>query len=110
MEYILRALSLPISLDTPFHHEEETELGDIIEDDRLQAPEDVIATGLLRDMIRKFINNLSAREARVIPLRFGFLDGRVYTLSETGSKMELSRERVRQIKKEAIKKMKGSAI
>jgi RNA polymerase primary sigma factor len=94
------------SLDAPLSEEEENTLGDIIEDMRERGPVEVTDQRLLREEIRKVLNQLTLRERQVIELRFGLVDDHDHTLEEVGKKLKVTRERVRQIEERAIRKLR----
>ncbi len=94
------------SLDAPLSEEEENTLGDIIEDMRERGPVEVTDQRLLREEIRKVLNQLTMRERQVIELRFGLVDDHDHTLEEVGKKLKVTRERVRQIEERAIRKLR----
>ncbi len=94
------------SLDAPLSEEEENTLGDIIEDTRERGPVEVTDQRLLREEIRKVLNQLTVRERQVIELRFGLMDDHDHTLEEVGKKLKVTRERVRQIEERAIRKLR----
>jgi RNA polymerase primary sigma factor len=94
------------SLDAPLSEEEENTLGDIIEDMRERGPVEVADQHLLREEIRKVLNQLTLRERQVIELRFGLQDDHDHTLEEVGKKLKVTRERVRQIEERAIRKLR----
>ncbi|MGH2487961.1 MAG: sigma-70 family RNA polymerase sigma factor [Ktedonobacterales bacterium] len=94
------------SLDAPLSEEEENSLADIIEDPQAQGPQDSTDRALLREEVRKVLNNLTLRERQVIELRFGLADDHDHTLEEVGKKLKVTRERVRQIEERAIRKLR----
>ncbi|HEU0000123.1 MAG TPA: sigma-70 family RNA polymerase sigma factor [Ktedonobacteraceae bacterium] len=94
------------SLDAPLSEEEENTLGDIIEDNRERGPVELTDQRLLREEIRKALNQLTTRERQVIELRFGLVDDHDHTLEEVGKKLKVTRERVRQIEERAIRKLR----
>ena len=94
------------SLDAPLSEEEENTLGDIIEDTHDRGPSDITDQQLLREEIRKVLNQLTLRERQVIELRFGLVDDHDHTLEEVGKKLHVTRERVRQIEERAIRKLR----
>jgi len=94
------------SLDAPLSEEEENTLGDIIEDTRDRGPMDITDQQLLREEIRKVLNQLTTRERQVIELRFGLVDDHDHTLEEVGKRLKVTRERVRQIEERAIRKLR----
>lgn len=94
------------SLDAPLSEEEENSLGDIIEDAQTQGPADSTDRAMLREEVRRVLNNLTPRERQVIALRFGLIDDHDHTLEEVGKKLKVTRERVRQIEERAIRKLR----
>jgi RNA polymerase primary sigma factor len=94
------------SLDAPLSEEEENTLGDIIEDTHERGPVEIADQHLLREEIRKVLNQLTVRERQVIELRFGLLDDHDHTLEEVGKRLKVTRERVRQIEERAIRKLR----
>ena len=94
------------SLDAPLSDEEENSLGDIIEDHSAAGPSETTDRTLLREEVRRVLNNLTQREREVIELRFGLLDDHDHTLEEVGRKLKVTRERVRQIEERAIRKLR----
>ena len=94
------------SLDAPLSEQEENTLGDTIEDQRERGPVEVADQRLLREEIHKILSQLTLRERQVIELRFGLLDGNDLTLEEIGKKLNVTRERVRQIEERAIRKLR----
>ncbi len=96
----------PRSLDAPMGDAEDLNLGDFIEDDAADAPEDAAARQILREEVRALLQTLSAREQRVLGLRYGLADGRTRTLDEVGRVFDLTRERIRQIESKALQKLR----
>ena len=94
------------SLDAPLSEDDESSLGDMIEDQNAQGPLELTDRSLLRQEVRRALNNLNQREREVIELRFGLLDDHDYTLEEVGRKLKVTRERVRQIEERAIRKLR----
>ncbi|MGZ3662972.1 MAG: sigma-70 family RNA polymerase sigma factor, partial [Ktedonobacterales bacterium] len=90
----------------PLSEEEENSLGDIIEDAQTQGPADSTDRAMLREDVRRVLNNLTPRERQVIALRFGLVDDHDHTLEEVGKKLKVTRERVRQIEERAIRKLR----
>ena len=84
-----------------------TEIGNLIEDKSSDAPPDAVSKGMTKDEINSLLDNLSTREKLVIQLRFGLSDGKNRTLEEIGNMLGLTRERIRQIEKKAINKLRG---
>ena len=94
------------SLDAPLSDEEENSLADIIEDTQTAGPSDATDRELLKDEVRRALDNLTQRERQVIELRFGLMDDHDHTLEEVGKKLRVTRERVRQIEERAIRKLR----
>ncbi len=104
----IRKTSLePISLETPVGVEEDSQLGDFIEDVKAQAPADVATNHLLREQIQEVLARLNERERRVLQLRFGLEDGHCWTLEEVGREFNVTRERIRQIEVKALRKLRN---
>lgn len=106
---VIRKTSLePISLETPVGIEEDSHLGDFIEDAKALAPADVATNHLLREQLRQVLERLNERERRVLQLRFGLEDGHNWTLEEVGRELNVTRERIRQIEVKALRKLRNS--
>ena len=103
---ILKVSQEPVSLETPIGEEEDSHLGDFIEDRSTQAPSDVASYKLLKEQIDEVLSTLSPRERRVVQLRFGLDDGRSRTLEEVGKEFGVTRERIRQIEAKALRKLR----
>ena len=103
---ILKRTQSPFSLETPIGEEESSQLGDFIEDKEALAPADAASYQLLREQVDDVLYTLSDREARVLQLRFGLLDGRTRTLEEVGRNFGVTRERIRQIEAKALRKLR----
>jgi len=103
---VLKIAQDPISLDRPVQVDQDTEIGDIIEDDRSPSPSSTAAFALLKESVNSVLHTLSRREERIIRLRFGIGDGCPRTLEEVGSVFNITRERVRQIESKALKKLR----
>ncbi|MFM7679266.1 MAG: RNA polymerase sigma factor RpoD [Roseiflexaceae bacterium] len=104
----IRKTSLePISLETPVGIEEDSQLGDFIEDAKALAPADVATNHLLREQIQEVLARLNERERRVLQLRFGLEDGHCWTLEEVGREFNVTRERIRQIEVKALRKLRN---
>ena len=97
----------PVSLETPIGEEEDSHLGDFIEDEGAAAPTDIVASTMLREQIIGTLNTLTPREEKVIRLRYGIDDGRPRTLEEVGKEFNVTRERIRQIEAKAIRKLRN---
>jgi len=106
VQWILRASRRPISLERPVGEEEDNELRDFIEDEKVLAPSEAAYQHLLAETMDEVLHTLSPREARILRLRFGIQDGHSYTLEEVGQKFGLTRERIRQIESEALRKLR----
>jgi len=106
VEEILKISQEPISLETPIGEEEDTHLGDFIEDRKILPPVDTASYELLKQQISEVLASLSPREQRVIKLRFGLEDGRSRTLEEVGREFKVTRERIRQIEAKALRKLR----
>ncbi|MEG1559809.1 MAG: RNA polymerase sigma factor RpoD [Clostridia bacterium] len=96
----------PVSLETPIGEEEDSHLGDFIPDDDAPAPENVAAFTMLKEQLVEVLNTLTAREEKVLRLRFGLDDGRARTLEEVGKEFNVTRERIRQIEAKALRKLR----
>ena len=96
----------PVSLETPIGEEDDSHLGDFIQDDDSPAPQDSAAYTLLKEQLEEVMNTLTPREARVLKLRFGLEDGKARTLEEVGRVFEVTRERIRQIEAKALRKLR----
>ncbi|MBN2261120.1 MAG: RNA polymerase sigma factor RpoD [Clostridiales bacterium] len=96
----------PVSLETPIGEEEDSHLGDFIQDNDAPAPADAAAFSMLREQLIEVLDTLTPREQKVLKLRFGLEDGRSRTLEEVGKRFEVTRERIRQIEAKALRKLK----
>ncbi len=96
----------PVSLETPIGEEEDSHLGDFIQDDNVPVPADAAAFTLLREELLKVLSTLTDREQKVLRLRFGLDDGRTRTLEEVGKEFNVTRERIRQIEAKALRKLR----
>ena len=96
----------PVSLETPIGEEDDSHLGDFIQDEDSPAPQDSAAYTLLREQLEDVMNTLTPREAKVLKLRFGLEDGRPRTLEEVGKEFMVTRERIRQIEAKALRKLR----
>ena len=96
----------PVSLETPIGEEDDSHLGDFIQDEDSPAPQDSAAYTLLREQLEDVMNTLTPREAKVLKLRFGLQDGRPRTLEEVGKEFMVTRERIRQIEAKALRKLR----
>lgn len=103
---ILKMSQEPVSLETPIGEEDDSHLGDFIQDDNVMAPQEAAACSLLHEQLMEVLDTLSEREQRVIRLRFGLDDGRARTLEEVGRQFDVTRERIRQIEAKALRKLR----
>lgn len=103
---IMKIAQEPVSLETPIGEEEDSHLGDFIEDQEAQAPAEEASFTLLREQLNEVLHTLTEREQRVLRLRFGLDDGRARTLEEVGQKFGVTRERIRQIEAKTLRKLR----
>ena len=96
----------PVSLETPIGEEDDSHLGDFIEDEGAMSPDDYASNELLKDELNEVLLELTDREEKVLRLRFGLDDGRTRTLEEVGKEFNVTRERIRQIEAKALRKLK----
>lgn len=96
----------PVSLETPIGEEEDSHLGDFIEDDKAPTASDSVASSMLREQISRVLDTLTPREEKVLRLRYGIDDGRPRTLEEVGKEFNVTRERIRQIEAKALRKLR----
>ena len=96
----------PVSVETPIGEEEDSHLGDFIQDEHIPVPADEAAHTLLREQLEKVMDTLSEREQKVLALRFGLEDGKPHTLEEVGREFQVTRERIRQIEAKALRKLR----
>jgi len=96
----------PVSLETPIGEEDDSHLGDFIQDEDSPAPQDSASFTLMKEQLEEVMNTLTPREAKVLKLRFGLEDGRARTLEEVGKEFEVTRERIRQIEAKALRKLR----
>lgn len=104
---ILKIAQEPVSMETPIGEEEDSHLGDFIEDHDAPAPADAASFALLREKLNEVLNTLSTREREVLELRFGLKDGRQRTLEEVGQHFGVTRERIRQIEAKALRRLRS---
>jgi RNA polymerase primary sigma factor len=110
VENMIQVARRPLSLETPTDDEEDSVLGDFIQDEEVAAPDETATYNLLREHLESVLNSLPPREVRILQLRYGLLDGQAYTLEEVGRKMGVTRERVRQIEAQALSRLRHPAI
>ncbi len=103
---ILKISQEPVSMETPIGEEEDSHLGDFIEDDKVPVPADAAAFTLLKESLVEVLGTLTEREQKVLRLRFGLDDGRARTLEEVGREFNVTRERIRQIEAKALRKLR----
>ena len=103
---ILKISQEPVSLETPIGEEEDSLLGDFIQDDNVPVPADAAAFTLLKEQLEEVLGTLTEREQKVLTLRFGLEDGRARTLEEVGREFNVTRERIRQIEAKALRKLR----
>ena len=97
----------PVSLETPIGEEEDSHLGDFIEDEQAKSPSDLVSFAMLREQLIGVLNTLTPREEKVLRLRYGVDDGRPRTLEEVGKEFNVTRERIRQIEAKALRKLRN---
>lgn len=110
VENMIQVARRPLSLETPTDDEEDSVLGDFIEDDEAPPPDETATYNLLKEHLEDVLNGLPPREVRILQLRYGLLDGQAYTLEEVGRKMGVTRERVRQIEAQALSRLRHPSI
>ncbi|MGI6250436.1 MAG: sigma-70 family RNA polymerase sigma factor [Anaerolineaceae bacterium] len=110
VENMIQVARRPLSLETPTDDEEDSVLGDFIEDDEAPPPDETATYNLLREHLDEVLDDLPPREVRILQLRYGLLDGQAYTLEEVGRKMGVTRERVRQIEAQALTRLRHPSV
>ena len=93
-------------METPIGEEEDSHLGDFIEDDKIASPSDAATFSMLKEQLMEVLGTLTDREQKVLKLRFGLEDGRARTLEEVGKEFDVTRERIRQIEAKALRKLR----
>jgi len=106
VQEVLKASQEPVSLETPVGEEDESHLGDFIQDDNMPVPAEAATFTLLQEQLLEVLSTLSEREQKVLRLRFGLDDGRARTLEEVGKEFHVTRERIRQIEAKALRKLR----
>ncbi len=109
VEQMLDVARRPLSLEMPTDDEEESTLGDFVEDTESPAPPDEVSAFMLRDLLIEILADLPPREVKILQMRYGLLDGQTYTLEQVGKKMGVTRERVRQIEAQALSRLRHPA-
>jgi RNA polymerase primary sigma factor len=105
-EQMIQVARRPLSLETPTDEEEDSVLGDFIEDQEAVVPSEAVTHHMLYETIQEILNSLPPREVRILQLRYGLVDGESYTLEEVGKKLGVTRERVRQIEAQALSRLR----
>ena len=103
---IIKIAQEPVSLESPIGEEEDSHLGDFIEDENAPAPAEVASNAMMREQLQEVLHTLTPREEKVIRLRFGLEDGQAHTLEEVGKEFNVTRERIRQIEAKALRKIR----
>ena len=106
VEEILKIAQEPVSLETPIGEEEDSHLGDFIQDDEASQPQEEASYTLLREQLEEVLSTLTSREEQVLRMRFGLTDGKPHTLEEVGKEFDVTRERIRQIESKALRKLR----
>ena len=106
IQWMLRVSWQPLSLEHPVGEDEDSELGQFIENESVPSPAQTAFEKMLHERIEALLNTLTPREARILRLRFGLLNGRSHTLEEVGQKFGLTRERIRQIEGRALRRLR----
>ncbi|RME08533.1 MAG: sigma-70 family RNA polymerase sigma factor [Anaerolineae bacterium] len=110
VRYMLQVARRPLSLEMPTTLEGDAVLGDFIEDEETPSPDETTTQQILREQLEELMEELPAREARILRLRYGIPDGRAHTLQEVGNKVGVSRERVRQIEAQALRRLRRPGV
>ena len=103
---IMRVAQEPVSLETPIGEEEDSHLGDFIQDEEASQPAEAASYTLLREQLEEVLTTLTPREEQVLRMRFGLTDGKAHTLEEVGKEFDVTRERIRQIESKALRKLR----
>ena len=110
VEHMIQVARRPLSLQMPIGDEEDNMLGDFIEDQDSPPPDETATKNMLREHLGTVLDQLPPREARILQLRYGLIDGQILTLNEVGRKMGVTRERVRQIEAQALRRLRSAGI
>ena len=103
---IMKIAQDPVSLETPIGEEEDSHLGDFIQDEEASQPAEAASYTMLREQLEEVLKSLTAREEQVLRMRFGLMDGKAHTLEEVGKEFDVTRERIRQIEAKALRKLR----
>lgn len=106
VEEIMKIAQEPVSLETPIGEEEDSHLGDFIQDDVVSQPADAADDTMLHEQLEEVLTTLTPREEQVLRMRFGLVDGKAHTLEEVGKEFDVTRERIRQIESKALRKLR----
>ena len=106
VEEILKIAQEPVSLETPIGEEEDSHLGDFIQDEEASQPAEAASYTMLREQLEEVLKSLTPREEQVLRMRFGLVDGKAHTLEEVGKEFDVTRERIRQIESKALRKLR----
>ena len=106
VEEVLKIAQEPVSLENPIGEEEDSYLGDFIQDEKASQPAEVASYSLLREQLEQVLQTLTPREEQVLRMRFGLVDGKSHTLEEVGKEFDVTRERIRQIESKALRKLR----
>ena len=104
----METLRFPLSMDMPLGEEEDSDLGEIIPDDRMPAPQDIILNKQMAEAVHAVVDDLPTREAVILRMRYGLNGGKTHSFKEVGDFFNLSRERVRQIKEKALRRLRNT--
>ena len=110
VEEVLKIAQEPVSLETPIGEEEDSHLGDFIQDDEASQPSEEASYTLLREQLEEVLSTLTPREEQVLRMRFGLTDGKPHTLEEVGKEFDVTRERIRQIESKALRKLRHPSL
>ncbi len=106
VEEILKISQEPVSLETPIGEEEDSHLGDFVQDEEASQPAEAASYTMLREQLEEVLKTLTSREEQVLRMRFGLTDGKAHTLEEVGKEFDVTRERIRQIESKALRKLR----
>ncbi len=109
VEHMIKIARQPLSLETPTYEGEDNMLGDFIEDQEAVLPADAVTHNMLQEAVQEILSSLPPREVRILRLRYGLVDGKSYTLEEVGKKLGVTRERIRQIEAQALRRLRHPA-